>query len=131
MKRSNLLKILEEKFKDTFDITDGSWDHIRKTIYFKRKDTRELLNIKCYSYSKNLESDDTKWTFMIYLDNSDYEEYDIPEKDTETYIEMIRDRYLNYLIKKKELDKCIKEIRVLKGRDIDSEIREYKLNKIV
>lgn len=136
MKRSKLIEILDDKLSNTHirkskevSIFDGS----AKTIYFKDKLTGRSIDFKCYSYHDklDLEKDDCIWYFFIYEGTGDYQEYMIPEKDTETYIELVIERYLDYIEKKKIMDDSLNNLRKLKGKSINKEIRDYKLNKIL
>jgi hypothetical protein len=128
MKRSKLIEILQDKFKDTILYPKLIGD----AIYFKNRKTDRTVDFKCYYNDRlSLEHDSCIWYFFIYEGTDDYQEYLIPEKDTDIYIEMIRDNYLEYLNKKCELDSSLKQLRELRSSDIETEIRDYKLNKVL
>jgi hypothetical protein len=132
MKRSKLIEILQDKFKDTILYPKLIGD-ANKSIYFKNKKTDRTVDFKCYSYNDrlSLEHDSCIWYFFIYEGTDDYQEYRIPEEYTDIYIEMIRDNYLEYLNKKCELDSSLKQLRELRSSDIESKIRDYKLSKVL
>jgi hypothetical protein len=130
MKRSKLIEILQDKFKDTILYVKLDCD---KSIYFKNEKTGKTVDFKCYSYNdiNHLEDDNCIWYFFIYEGTGDYQEYRIPEENTDIYIEMIRDNYLEFLSKKGEFNLALEELRKLRRSGIESEIRDYKLNKIL
>jgi len=132
MKKSKLIEILQDKFKDTIlDFKSG--DSNNKVIYFKNKKTGRQVDFKCYSYSDrlSLEHDSCIWYFFIYEGIDDYEEYKIPEENTDIYIEMIIDNYLEFLNKKEKLNSALVQLRELRSGNIESKIRDYKLNKVL
>jgi hypothetical protein len=130
MKKSKLIEILQDKFKDT--ILDFKSDS-DKVIYFKNKKTGRPVDFKCYSYNDrlSLEHDSCIWYFFIYEGIDDYEEYKIPEENTDIYIEMIIDNYLEFLNKKEKLNSALGQLRELRSGNIESKIRDYKLNKVL
>lgn len=129
MKRYKLIEILNDKLSDTDIIINDNSD---KTIYFKNKKTERTIDIKCYSYheKENLEIDSCIWYFFIYEGQGDYSEYMIPEKDSETYIDVLLDNYFCFLDKKRQLDYSLDKLRKLRGKEVKKEIRDYKLNKL-
>ena len=136
MKRSKLIEILEDKLSGTNIIISkesGKTSFTSKTIYFKNKLTGVGTSLKCYSYHDklDLESDECIWYFFIYEGTGDYQEYMIPNSDSEVYIELVIERYLDYLEKKKIMDDSLDKLKTLRKKNIEHEIRDYKLNKIL
>lgn len=136
MKRSKLIEILEDKLSNTNIIISkesGKTSFASKTIYFKNKLTGVGTYLKCYSYHDklDLESDECIWYFFIYEGTGDYQEYMIPNSDSEVYIEVVIERYLDYQEKKIELDNSLDKLKTLRKKNIQHEIRDFKLNKIL
>lgn len=132
MKKSELIKILDQELSNTSCLFVDK-DSGNKTIFFKNK-SNDISNFKCYSYhdKNDLENDNCIWYFFVYEGGGgDYVEYMIPNEDSKTYIEMFLKKLLDFLDKKKQFDESLYNLRKLRGKDKKSEIRDYKLNKIL
>jgi hypothetical protein len=138
MKKSKLIEILDDKLSNTHIVRKSEelsiFNGSAKTIYFKNKLTGRSIDFKCYSYNDklSLEHDNCIWYFFIYEGGAgDYQEYMIPNNDAEVYIEMIIERYLDFLKKSNELKITLDKLSKLRGNNCEQEIRDYKLNKIL
>jgi hypothetical protein len=132
MRKSRLIEILSKVFHNCEIYPEFDNDMSGKLIYFKRNSMSD--GIKCYTYSNidEIELDSCVWYITVYFGGLSDDYYRIPEDDAEEFLEICRDRLINYLKTKDILDSKINDIKKLKNKDlIKSEIRSYKLNKLL